>query len=162
VRARGSTQFGWPGEATQIEDRTRGAGPGRWAGTGGTICGQMSFVFSGSGGARVVGCPAGDLAAGDGGAVGLSAGRPCLWPGVERDDPDDPRSGAAGAGSFQRDQREADLFAGPAGGSGFFRTSCFQTGRIYLFWPGTHPLENISVYIRQPISETIDGGLSPG
>ena len=44
--------------------------------------------------------------------MGLSAGRPCLGPGVERDEPDDPRSGAAGAGSFQRGQRGAEGFSG--------------------------------------------------
>lgn len=70
--------------------------------------------------------------------MGLSAGRPCgAGRGAGR--PRRPAKWGGGVGVFQRGQRGADLFAGPAGGSGFFRDSGFQTGRIYLFWPAPLP-----------------------
>ena len=50
VRARGGTQFWRLWEAAKIEDRTRWAGPGRWAGTGGRPAGGC-LCLSGSGGA---------------------------------------------------------------------------------------------------------------
>jgi len=58
-------------------------------------------------------------------------------PGVERDDPDDPRSGAAGAGSFSGDSGGLSFSWDQPRAQGFFRNSVFQTGRIYLFWSRT-------------------------
>lgn len=56
---------------------------------------------------------------------GFVSGRARAQPGAERAGHGGPRSGPTWSVAFQRGQRGAELFAGPAWGSGFFRNSVF-------------------------------------
>jgi hypothetical protein len=57
---------------------------------------------------------------------GLVSGRARAQPGAERAGHGGPRSGPTGPVAFQRGQRGAELFAGPAAGSGFFQEFRFS------------------------------------
>lgn len=94
--------LGGYGKPHKLRGPLRGSKGPRCPVTGGTSCGRVSLSLAGPAGLWPFDAPPGPWRPGTEGPWAFQRGARAE-PGVERDEPDDPRSGAAGAGSFSGD-----------------------------------------------------------
>ena len=97
----------------------------------GILCG----LFAGPAGLRLLDAPPGPWRPGTEGPWACQRGARAK-PGVERDDPDDPRSGAAGAGSFSGDSVGRSFSRDQLRAQGFSGFPVFRPAGYISFGPG--------------------------